>query len=130
MITDCRVSWGDRSTPTFGDPPWLTAWSLYAGANYTGSTYIDHVPGDGSGQLMVEKTGGYLLVDAKLGKKLAESVTAYAGAKNVLGYTQPTRDNPDAAYVCAPSVPLWFDLCGYGDLRPSRGRACCSTRGP
>ena len=78
------------------------SWHLYTSANYTGSMFIDHVPGDDPEQLVIEETDGYVLVDAKLGKELAENVTAFAGARNLLGYTQPTRDTSDAAYIYAP----------------------------
>jgi outer membrane receptor for ferrienterochelin and colicins len=77
-------------------------WALSSSANYTGAMYIDHVPADSPQQLEIEKTPGFVLVDARLTKAVTENATAYMGAKNLLGYTQPTRDRSDAAYIYAP----------------------------
>lgn len=77
-------------------------WQIFTNFNYTGSMYIDHVPGDDAEQLIIEKTDPFVLINAKVSKKINQRLSIFLGAKNLFDYTQPTRDNSDAAYMYAP----------------------------
>ena len=82
----------------------MRGWRLSINGNYTGPMYIDHIPGEDIEQLVIEKTDGFFLVDANISRKITNGVVVYAGGKNLTNYTQPKRDNSDAAYIWAPLV--------------------------
>jgi len=75
---------------------------IYAHTKYTGNMYIDHVPEEDEDKLIIEKTDPYFIVNGKISKKILHGFNMFIGAKNLLDYTQPTRDNSDAAYMYAP----------------------------
>jgi len=79
-----------------------SGWQAHSSMNYTGSMYIDHVPQEDAEQLIIEKTDGFFILGAKVSKRLSEKISVFAGGKNLTNYTQPTRDNSDAAYMYAP----------------------------
>jgi len=75
---------------------------VYAHTKYTGSMFIDHVPGEEGENLIIEKTDGFFLVNAKLMKTFFNRFNVFIGGKNIFDYVQPTRDNSDAAYIYGP----------------------------
>ncbi len=75
---------------------------LYFHTKYTGSMFIDHVPGDDGDLLVIEETDDYFIFDSKLSKKINKRFDFFIGGKNLFDYTQKRRDNSDAAYIYAP----------------------------
>jgi outer membrane receptor for ferrienterochelin and colicins len=77
-------------------------WTLMANGSFTGSMYIDHTPEDDPEQLVIEETDPYTIFGMKISKKVIPGLELFAGAKNLFDYTQPKRDNSNAAYIWAP----------------------------
>jgi outer membrane receptor protein involved in Fe transport len=77
-------------------------WTLMANGSFTGSMYIDHTPEDDPEQLVIEETDPFTIFGVKISKKVVSGLELFAGAKNLFDYTQPKRDNSNAAYIWAP----------------------------
>ncbi|GAG09812.1 unnamed protein product, partial [marine sediment metagenome] len=75
---------------------------LYVHTKYTGSMYIDHLPEEDEDRLIIEETDPFFIWNAKISKKFLNRFNLFIGGKNLFDYTQPTRDNSDAAYIYAP----------------------------
>ncbi len=77
-------------------------WAFLINGSYTGSMYIDHTPEDDPGQLVIEKTDPFAIFGAKISRRISGGWALFVGAKNLFDYTQPKRDNSNAAYIWAP----------------------------
>ncbi len=77
-------------------------WTFLINGSYTGSMYIDHTPEDDPGQLVIEKTDPFAIFGAKISRRMSGGWALFVGAKNLFDYTQPRRDNSNAAYIWAP----------------------------
>ncbi len=77
------------------------SWSLVVEGDLKGPMYIDYFA-DEEDPTKIKRTDPYLIVDAKISKRLSERLTAFVGAKNLTGYVQPERHTDDAAFLYAP----------------------------
>jgi len=79
-------------------------WRLMLDLSYTGSMFIDHCHEEDAGNLIIEKTDPFVLVNAKVTRLLSRKLQVFVGARNLLNYTQPRRDRTDSAYIYAPLI--------------------------
>ncbi len=70
--------------------------------NYTGSMFIDHVPNGNEEEYILEKTEPFVTIDAGVDYRVNRAVKIVVRFRNLLDYTQPTRDITDPAYIYAP----------------------------
>jgi outer membrane receptor for ferrienterochelin and colicins len=78
------------------------SWVFLINGSYTGSMYIDHTPEDDPERLVIEKTDPFAIFSMKVSRRVVRGLELFAGAKNLFDYTQPKRDNSNAAYIWAP----------------------------
>ncbi|MGC9315252.1 MAG: TonB-dependent receptor [bacterium] len=78
--------------------------SLFSGLNFTGSMFMDHVPEENEELYILEKTDPFVTVNSGITYSISRNVDIVINAHNLFGYTQPTRDITDAAYIFAPLI--------------------------
>jgi outer membrane receptor for ferrienterochelin and colicins len=91
-------------------------WSISTEADYTGAMWIDYAadgefsnPGSG-----ILETDPFVLLNARVARKLGGQLRAFAGARNLGDYLQPVKRQDDAAFQYGPSVGrTWYAGLGW-----------------
>jgi len=88
------------------------AWDLVLDCPYTGSMYIDYFK-DEEAPTEIKHTDPFVVVNARISRKVYKNISVYAGAKNLFDYVQEDKRPDDAAFMWAP----YIGRIGYGGIK-------------
>lgn len=77
-------------------------WGVIVDADYKGKMYIDLTEPANEDDIQIYETESFVLVNAKISKKVFDNYTLYLGAHNLTDYTQVEKHVDDAAFMYAP----------------------------
>lgn len=82
-------------------------WTFTVESSLQGRMYIDYNAEDAANS-KIKRTPTFMLLNARVSKKIGKMFTLYAGGKNILGYIQDEKHTDDAAFMYAPVTGAAF----------------------
>ncbi|MCD4689965.1 TonB-dependent receptor, partial [bacterium] len=82
-------------------------WNVVLDADLTGPLYIDYFA-DGEEPTKIKETESFVILDARVARRLTERVEVFAGARNLTDYVQEEKHTDDAAFMYAPTYGRIF----------------------
>lgn len=76
-------------------------WTIVADTDLQGPLYIDYFA-DGEEPTAIKKTETFVLVDAKVARRITSNIELFMGARNLTDYVQEDKRTDDAAFMYAP----------------------------